>query len=246
MSQFGNDRRVKVDARAFAAVSLFMSTEEIRYYLNGVFVCPAPEGHTGVLLVATDGHAMGVAHDPDGETNGDWICSVPDVLRAALIPEKKFAIDEDGDRYELGSPDFAPSKLFFSGSVAYLTDRQLDHATIEDAAIINAAHLAVCYAEAIDGKFPDWKRAIPATVGASASITFNPDLFERAQRAVRIISDHSGIGCTFYHGPDADHPFVARSTYAPNFLGVIMPMKNLASEIPTIPDFISPKKFDAA
>lgn len=58
------DASVVVSARLFAAVAGFRSVHDIRYYLNGVHVTPCEAG--GVFIVATDGHQMCVAHDPDG------------------------------------------------------------------------------------------------------------------------------------------------------------------------------------
>lgn len=59
----------------FAAVAMAQSTEETRYYLNGVYVCPHPT--KGAMLVATDGHRMMVAHDELGSVQKPAICGMP-------------------------------------------------------------------------------------------------------------------------------------------------------------------------
>ena len=66
--------QIKVDAKLFNAVRQVQSTEETRYYLQGVFVQPHPD--KGALLVATDGHRMLVGHDADGVCKKAAICSV--------------------------------------------------------------------------------------------------------------------------------------------------------------------------
>lgn len=69
---------VETSARLFSAVFLCVSKEETRYYLNGVYVHPHPE--KGIMLVATDGHRLLVAHDEAG------ICTKPSIV----------AIDKEG------------------------------------------------------------------------------------------------------------------------------------------------------
>lgn len=56
---------IKFNADMFRAVYHSVSSEETRYYLKGVFVCPA-ENVPGVHLVATDGHKMLVGYDSEG------------------------------------------------------------------------------------------------------------------------------------------------------------------------------------
>ena len=53
-----------LDADLFMRVRRAIGAEEIRYYLTGVYVEPAPGG--GALMVATDGRVMLVARDPHG------------------------------------------------------------------------------------------------------------------------------------------------------------------------------------
>ena len=54
------------------AVAFAMSTEETRYYLNGVYMHPTPDG-TGIRLVATDGHRLAQHDMPlDGPLGIGW------------------------------------------------------------------------------------------------------------------------------------------------------------------------------
>jgi len=61
----------------FAAAARFISTEEVRFFLQGVYIEPAA---TGAFLVATDGHRLFVGHD-----------TLAVVTRAAIIrpPKRK-------------------------------------------------------------------------------------------------------------------------------------------------------------
>ena len=49
----------------------FTSKRDVRYYLGGVLVQPAPSG--GVFLAGTDGHRLIIAHDKDGMSNGKYL-----------------------------------------------------------------------------------------------------------------------------------------------------------------------------
>lgn len=79
-----------IDLRTLAAVSLFCSNEETRYYLKGVLV---EIGATGITYVATDGHRLAARRVdllPDLPPNtliGRWIIPVDDCR--ALKPGKR-------------------------------------------------------------------------------------------------------------------------------------------------------------
>jgi len=74
------DREIAVSARAVAMVLPFVGRDRrFRPALCGVIVEPHPAGD-GVFCVATDGHRMAIAHDPNGISNGAWINPVPKLL----------------------------------------------------------------------------------------------------------------------------------------------------------------------
>ena len=57
--------KVTVNAMTLASVALARSVEEARSYLQGVYIHPVEAG--GLALVATDGHILICARDPDAE-----------------------------------------------------------------------------------------------------------------------------------------------------------------------------------
>lgn len=75
----------EVDAPALAAavsgVRFAISTEETRYYLNGIHLHPADGG---LMLVATDGHRLAKRFLPAPQTPQDW--------RGVIVPRKTTAI----------------------------------------------------------------------------------------------------------------------------------------------------------
>jgi len=55
---------ISLNSKFVAAVAQFKAGHDIRYYLNGVYVEPGPDG--GAMIVATNGHALCLWLDPDG------------------------------------------------------------------------------------------------------------------------------------------------------------------------------------
>ncbi len=123
-----NDLRALIDRTRFA-----MSTEETRYYLNGIYVHATENNGVAVLrAVATDGHRLARFEMPlpDGA----------DVMPGVIIPRKtvnelRKLIDEAGDAIKIS---LSESKVRFS----------FDH--------------IVLTSKLIDGTFPDYQRVIPA------------------------------------------------------------------------------------
>lgn len=64
-----------VNADLFRIAYTCASTEETRYYLNGVHIEPAPDD--GVLLVATDGHRLVCLQDRTGSVPGPIVVQLP-------------------------------------------------------------------------------------------------------------------------------------------------------------------------
>ena len=121
------DLRMLIDRTRFA-----ISSEETRYYLNGIYLHAAESDGVAVLrAVATDGHRLARFEMPLPEGAKD----IPGVIipRKAINEIRKL-IDVAGDTIEIGLSD---NKLRFS----------FDHVTLTT--------------KLIDGTFPDYERVIP-------------------------------------------------------------------------------------
>lgn len=122
-----NDLRALIDRTKFA-----MSTEETRYYLNGIYVHAAEnEGVKVLRAVATDGHRLARFEMPLPEGAQD--------MPGVIIPRKAVAelrklVDEAGDSIQIG---LSENKMRFN----------FDH--------------IVLTTKLIDGTFPDYERVIP-------------------------------------------------------------------------------------
>lgn len=217
-------RRVRVDAKKFAATWNFVSAEPTRYYLNGVYIEPHVNG--GVLMVATDGHTLAAIYDREGEANGQYICPVPPrMVRAARSGRRKLPLD-------------TPQHLHFVGHAAYLTGQ---HGTDDfNPEAIGPAHIDIAYAPAIDATFPDWRRVIPKFLNdvwkskeGGYLFTLNGELISRVSDSVRLLSRTKVAPLSFYLGEhESQGPIMVRSGDAPDFFGLIMPMRGEPSAPP--------------
>lgn len=119
--------------RLFDKTRFAISTEETRYYLNGVYMHLAEEGGKNVLrCVATDGHRLARidADLPDGADG------MPDVIVPRKTVGEMRVLLEDDD--ETVAVSVSQTKVRFATPGATLTSK------------------------VIDGSFPDYARVIPA------------------------------------------------------------------------------------
>lgn len=219
-------RRIRVDAKKFAAAWNFVSTEATRYYLNGVHIEPHVNG--GVLMVATNGHTLAAIYDPEGESSGRYICPVP--LRMVRSARKR----QRGATSTLDTP----KHLHFIGNAAHLIG---DHGSANyDPENIGPAHIETAYAPPIDGTFPDWRRVVPKFIESTWKpspggylFTVNGDLVSKFSDSVRLIGRVKSAPLSFYlseHG--ASGPIGVRSGDVPEFFGVLMPMRGDSAQHP--------------
>jgi len=127
-------------ARMAAKLSFAISTEETRYYLNGIFFHRAGDA---LAAVATDGHRLGRIHLPLPEGAGDgW----PGVI----IPRKAVAEIER-----------------LAGTAEAGADVTIE---LSETKIRVTLDRTVLTSKLIDGTFPDYKRVIPAPSENRATI----------------------------------------------------------------------------
>ncbi len=120
--------RSLIDRTKFA-----ISTEETRYYLNGIYLHKAERDGVAVLrAVATDGHRLASVEGPL-PAGADGVPGV--IVPRKTVTELRKLIDESGDEVAISMSE---SKIRFSFDNAILTSKL------------------------IDGTFPDYQRVIPS------------------------------------------------------------------------------------
>ena len=162
MSSEGMDNRVSLDVadlmRLIDKTRFAISTEETRYYLNGLYLHTVVEnGQTLLRAVATDGHRLALAEMPAPE----GAVGLPGVIvPRKTIQEARRLLEDAGEEVEL---QISQAKVRFEfGRAAALTSK------------------------VIDGSFPDYGRVIPKD--NQKVVTVDNALFAQAVDRVATIS----------------------------------------------------------
>jgi DNA polymerase III subunit beta len=136
MSSDGLSPPIQVDTadlmRLIDKTRFAISTEETRYYLNGLYLHTVSEGgETKLRAVATDGHRLALAEMPAPEGTG----GAPGVIvPRKTVQEARRLLEDAGESVQL---QVSPAKVRFEFGRAALTSK------------------------VIDGSFPDYMRVIP-------------------------------------------------------------------------------------
>ncbi|WP_377299775.1 DNA polymerase III subunit beta [Rhizobium sp. SGZ-381] len=234
----------KAFAEALAAVSFAISTEETRYYLNGIFCHPVEEG---VMLVATDGHRLAkrVVLLEGG---------APADMPSVIIPKKTVGVlakilPKDGEitltvsdariSFDLGSTRLS-SKLIDGTFPEYqrVVPRDLPEPAIIDAASLRAAvdrvgTVAGDKSRAMKFTFEDGTLTLtvanPDAGNAEETLAYDGDLTLSTGFNSRYVLDvlaQIGTDRLTLSAADASSPAILRATGDnPLNLAVLMPMR---------------------
>lgn len=215
-----------ISADLFRIAYKCVSTEETRYYLNGVYVQRAIDG-AGALLVSTDGHRLLCVRDEsatgDIPEGGVIVSAVPAQVRSFKTSKQ-------------GRVDMTPLTLTLSDS---------KHAPAMDCELSEGDRpLGSIYLHKIDGTFPDWRRVVPV---------INDEPQQTGNFNAAYVSDFADVGVELSKCigggrvtsmtmlcQRADAPALVRWDAAPAF-GVLMPLRVNADEI-AMPAWMSAKK----
>jgi hypothetical protein len=200
---------LNIKARLFAAVAVFKAQCDIRYYLNGVYVEPAPEG--GAVIVDTNGHAMCVWRDPSatGIERPIIIATDSKLLQACQGSDLKRLVVRD-------------ERL-----AVVLDDKEVFIQPIQKRKV------AVPSWE-IEGNFPDWVRVMPNAPAHGVKGFFNLTYLSAVDRAMKIGNTAAAkMFAPQMHQDDANGPILVTSAIDLDFAAVIMPVRDQAMGIPT-------------
>lgn len=214
----------KVNRKYFAATNLFSAVKDVRYYLNSVYIEPHPE--VGVILVATDGHRMGVMHDPEGYTDKPIIVGeisnqlISACKKKSLIPLDLFVGERGcvvGPKIEKGE-DLDP----FGEMVSHMSRIEL-----------------------IEANYPNWRKILPKKEDRDQRFpAFNPKYLAALHEAAEILVPGKWASALELFSGGRDTSVVARINSADigqRFVGIIMPMRS-DSPKSILPDWLTPKQ----
>lgn len=197
---------IRCNANLFRIAFACTSTEDTRFYLQGVQVEPHPQG--GVLLVSTDGHRLLVVRDESGFADETAIIKLDkDALKHCKSKRgdnREIVIDsgmhEAAIRLVLGTadePEYSP--------------------------------LAMAYQVRVDGTFPDYRHVIP-TEFEGGTAAFNGGYLGSFGDIGKELADHvKGVNREFAAMrviSNGDGPaLVTWPGYSDLAFGVLMPMR---------------------
>jgi hypothetical protein len=179
-----------VSADLFARAQIVVLKDEVRYYLHGVHVSPAPEG--GAILTATDGAMLVSLRDPDAYVSGEGIVQLERPMLAAmsasgvLLERRLLAVKV--------APDWRSKAFVLDQPRGPADDNDYSpHLAARDVFCdpdkrVRAAQFSTCL---IDGTFPDWRRALPDRLRPDAAMPLFD--MERMARLSKALNDkHDG------------------------------------------------------
>ena len=163
---------ITISTDIIAAVSLFRGIEDIRYYLNGLYL---ETGGNGARLVGCDGHQLAVA-----KLNGEYpeaSIILPNSLVAAVKVKAK--------GHQVAILDFNQGHQKYRKNGEFLPrDITLTFGEITSTA------------KELDGKFPDYRRVVPSEVDGTTA-QFDPRLIHRIEKACSTLGYKSFTGIAY-------------------------------------------------
>ena len=176
-------------AAMLASAHTFAGTTCVRYYMNGVNVRPAVDG--GVIIAATNGHAIFVCRDPDGWCSEEMIIAPCKALLSAARKKSAglFVVADNGtgmviDSIQSSASDSTP------GEIAY---RQTESPT---------ETTALGTLKIIDGKFPDAARVIGQFEETNTPIIVNENYIAQLKSTFSRLSSSSHTAVDIRSGGD--------------------------------------------
>lgn len=218
---------IKVSAELFALSYEAVSSEETRYYLNGVFV--QPHHDNGAFLVSTDGHRMVVVHDATAE-----------VSQSAIITLPKFAVQQ-----------LAPRKGFRLETKSLVVDVDAKTATLvaetanKEGMITRTENIVTAHNVIIDGTFPDWKKVCPKGEMESAGVVGMNSRYVASMGKFGTKFDSPNRGGMYFMKPkaqDAGGPVMIRWGNVHHVFAVVMPFRtDIELSVPAFFGEVDPK-----
>ena len=163
---------ITISTDIFAAVSLFRGIEDVRYYLNGLYL---ETGGNGARLVGCDGHQLAVAK-LDGEYPEASII-LPNSL-VASVKSKAKGPQQVTLEFNVGVQQYRKNGEFIPRNIT-LTMGEM-----------------TAIGKEIDGRFPDYRRSVPNEVDGTPA-QFDPRLVNRIEKACSALGYKSFTGIAY-------------------------------------------------
>lgn len=163
---------ITINTDIFVTASLFRGIDDVRYYLNGIYM---ETGALGARLIGCDGHQLAVAKI-EGEFPESSII-IPGSLVAAVKskakgPQQVMLEFNEGNQQYKDQGVFVPRDITLKFGEITTTAKELD------------------------GKFPDYRRVVPSEVDGTVA-QFDPKLVNRIDKACSILGYKFFVGIAY-------------------------------------------------
>ena len=218
LAEFNAGVRIKFAAKHLPRVALFMATCDIRYYLNGIRIEPAPQG--SVFIIGCDGHCLAIIHDKDGTMTGSAgviLRASPGLLQACKAPGRELR--------SLGG-----ANVIITGSrISVANDFEQEFTNLE--VFVQAGQ------PWIEGVYPDYGRVLPAfdKVKPGFNTPINSQYLARFARLKPDSGDRYS-GLNFWQEPSepglgSTNAVMVQHASIPEFIGIVMPLHTSEHEL---------------
>lgn len=223
------DILARVNPRYFAAINLFQANNDVRYYLNGVYIEPHPD--QGAIIVATNGHVIGVMHDPDG------FCAKPIIVGDISKPLISACRSKGVIK---GMP---PTGLYIADGGAIVDYGDIQHGEIEpfSKCVMHLSRITL-----IDAVYPKWRAVLPTDLGTAPPTMLVQSqylaLFENVVKTLGMQRSYDGIRIQCR---DDGRSIVVRmgdKELSERFVAVIMQLRDENAPKNILPDWLMPKE----
>ena len=179
----------ELELDALDRVLIASGVHDIRYYLNGVLF-DLSDG----MLVGCDGHRL---HTYKNRVPRPYKRKVVDGVPMGELVE--VALNRDPLKWIVGSADVAAKVTIWNAKRP-----KVDGQPVVPQALLQTKDAFVWVRKAIEGKFPDWRRVLPAVVSRPVWATVNPaklaDTVAAMGKVVKLESDGKWGGVTIDFG----------------------------------------------
>lgn len=209
---------ITINGNDLKAVSLFKSTDETRYVLNGVLLEVSTEKE--YILTATDGRCLFALHEPAAQIEGF---------------EKPFSV-------------IIPPRILGRVQKSTSKRTRLYTLTIEDIeGVLGVRKQITLYDRRedigyqqfeIEGFYPKWRTCIPKGEFKSPVLDdgFNPEFAAAFQKAGTLLGKYTGI--QLYQTEPHSAFWVASEAWKDrDVIALMMPMRAFATESPKVPEW---------
>jgi hypothetical protein len=196
------------------ALAKFVASRDVRAYLAGILIEPAPDHMGGVYLVAIDGHTACLIHDPEGSSDGIYIMETPHLLAGSCRPHSSKDIRTLGEKM-----------LTFDGSMATLSDKTGPICAEKCRPIKTGKQVPFDWRKALIPKMPMHEPA------PFASVQINVEYLERCSQALRAMGQSikavGYFGCEIFPTQsNGKFVLVPKTLDNHRIYFVVMPMRN--------------------